>query len=68
MLIYIQELDGEIISNSDSTELFGDDNNMSYKHFRSTNTYADDVRMLNNLEPKNTTYLTSAEKTKIEEN
>lgn len=44
-LIYLQEFEGEVISKEDSELLFGDRDNMSYKHFHETTTYADDVRV-----------------------
>lgn len=68
MLIYIHDYDGEIISNTESDELFADGENMSYKHFNTLNTYADDLRVLSGIAPKNNTTLSDAEKTKMERN
>lgn len=68
MLIYIHDYDGEIISNFESDELFGDSENMSYKHFNKHKTYADDLRVLSGIAPKNNTTLSDVEKTKMERN
>lgn len=53
-LIFIQEYAGEVLSKQDSDILFGDTNNMGYKHYDKTKTYADDVRVFEGREPNGT--------------